>query len=118
VKISNYTTKKGFTKKLTMKSPDVSSAEWIAEAPSACTSGGVCRPLPLTNFGTVTFVSASATAAGHTGAISDPVWSASAISLEGGAVGPSPFAAPAPYANATPAALSSNGSSFAISWSS
>jgi Peptidase A4 family len=117
VKISNYTRKKSFTKKLTMKSPDLSSAEWIAEAPSTCT-GGACLPLPLANFGTVTFVSASATAAGHTGTISDLAWAANAISLdEGGAVAQGRFGAAAPNAAATPAALSSDGSSFGVSWS-
>ena len=112
VRISNYTRKKAFTKKLTMKSPDVSSAEWIAEAPSTCTRSGDCTPLALTNFGTVRFVSASATAVLlHTGAITGPAWTANAISL--GGVGPSPGA----NAIATPTALSSDGSSFGVSWS-
>lgn len=117
VKIRNYTLKKGFTKKLTIKSPDVSSAEWIAEAPSACTRSGICVPLSLANFGTVAFVSASATAAGHSGAISDPAWSATAISLGGSGVSSNPRVAAAPTGSAAPGALSSNGSSFGVSWS-
>jgi hypothetical protein len=44
---------------------DNTSAEWIAEAPSRCTPG-TCQPLPLTNFGSITFT--GATAAPSTGA--------------------------------------------------
>src|ERR1700716_3427700 len=58
VNLKNLTRKTSFTKRLFMVSPDVSSAEWIAEAPSACTSLGQCRTLPLANFGTVSFTSA------------------------------------------------------------
>ncbi len=73
-----------FSKVLTMTAPDVSSAEWIAEAPSTCGESGSCRPLPLTNFGSAAFTSSSATtAAGHTGSISDPAWNAAAITLQG-----------------------------------
>jgi hypothetical protein len=39
---------------------DLSSAEWIAEAPSLCAPGGGCHGAPLTNFGTVNFTGASA----------------------------------------------------------
>ncbi|MDX6491555.1 MAG: hypothetical protein QOD43_1800 [Gaiellaceae bacterium] len=117
VKIINYTLKKSFTKKLTMKSPDVSSAEWIAEAPSTCTRSGMCVPLPLANFGTVTFVSASATAAGHTGSISDPAWTATAIELgPSGGVGQNPLGGAPQTAGATPGALSPTGSSFGVDW--
>ncbi|MDX6424309.1 MAG: hypothetical protein QOI67_1780, partial [Gaiellaceae bacterium] len=122
VKITNYTTKKSFTKKLIMKSPapDVSSAEWIAEAPSACSRSGNCVPLPLANFGTVTFVSASATAGGHTGPISDPRWTTSAIALEpGSSTGPrGPLGGAGQSSSASAGALSGNGSAFAVTWTS
>lgn len=39
--------------------PDLSSAEWIVEAPSLCLTSTHCTPLPLTNFGTVSFSGAS-----------------------------------------------------------
>src|SRR3984893_2100950 len=58
VNLKNLTRKTSFTKRLFMAAPDVSSAEWIAEAPSACTSSGDCRALPLANFGPVAFNSA------------------------------------------------------------
>lgn len=82
VQVKNRTRKTNFTKHLTMAEPDVSSAEWIAEAPSACTSqGGLCRVLPLANFGTVNFTNVATIANGHPGTVIDPTWSAAAISL-------------------------------------
>ena len=36
VQVKNRTRKTSFTKSLTFQNPDLSSAEWIAEAPSAC----------------------------------------------------------------------------------
>ena len=51
--------------------------------------------LPLTDFGTVRFTSATATStSGHTGTISDAAWSATRIVLDlrvGGGPGPGPF---------------------------
>jgi hypothetical protein len=76
----------------------LSSAEWIAEAPS---SGKV---LPLANFGTVTFTNASATGGGTTGSIShftnDPI----TMATSSGQV------------KAVPSALGSGGSSFSVTW--
>jgi peptidase A4-like protein len=106
-----------FTKRLRMTSPDLSSAEWIAEAPSACSNFG-CRALALTNFGTVSFTGATATGNGHTGTIGDPAWTATAVTLQGGADAllRSRFASAAPVADAVPAALSGDGGSFAVTW--
>jgi hypothetical protein len=81
-----------------MSNPDTSSAEWIAEAPSAETQGGL-QVLPLANFREVTFTNASATAAGHTGSISDAAWDVQEIQL--GAPGSSPFAGTGAYVPAT-----------------
>lgn len=123
VRITNVTQKKRtFAKRLTMSStaPDVSSAEWVAEAPSTCTTSGNCRVLPLANFGSVTFVAARATAAGHAGTISDPSWSAAAITLTGGGgsfLGRGRFGLDPNPADATPTPLSADGSSFAVTWS-
>jgi hypothetical protein len=87
--------------------PDVSSAEWVAEAPAACTPTGRCTVLPLANFGGVTFVVTKAAAAGHAGTISDPAWSATAITLGDPNSGTT---------NATPTPLSPDGSSFGVTW--
>jgi hypothetical protein len=88
---------------LSVSSVDVSSAEWIAEAPSSCTRS--CQTLPLANFGTVPFSAASATATnGQVGTIAATPWSAVAITL-GARTG---------SYGATPSALSADGSSFTV----
>ena len=121
IRIANTTRNTVFTTTLTMTSPapDVTSAEWIAEAPSTCGSRGGCTPLPLANFGTAAFTSATATGNGHTGTISDPAWTATSVTLQGtqGGLFRGRFASALPTASATPGPLSSDGSSFSVTWS-
>ncbi len=83
--------------------PDLSSAEWIAEAPSACAS--TCRVLPLANFGATKFTATSATSGAHTGTIGDAAWTASSIELTTRRSG---------RAGARPSHLSTDGSSFTV----
>jgi Peptidase A4 family len=115
LRLGNLTRGTVFTKRLTTSAPDVSSAEWIAEAPSECTAGGRCRVLPLTNFGTVTFSrAAAATVGAHAGTISDPTWAATAIEL---ASDPSATATvDDPGGGAVPSDLSPDGSGFTVTW--
>jgi hypothetical protein len=120
--LSDQTTGAIFSKTLQMSNPDVSSAEWIAEAPSSCDqSASNCTPLPLADFGTVRFTNATATAtSGQTGTVSDPSWSAAAVTLSPSASGLG-FASYTPAtqsgsAGATPSSLSSDGSSFSVAW--
>jgi hypothetical protein len=97
---------------------DVSSAEWIAEAPSVC-NGQNCRVLPLADFGSVPFSAASATATdGHKGSIGDSAWSLNALELFGfsDGLGPARFASPATGAIATPTRLTAAGSAFTVDW--
>jgi hypothetical protein len=109
-----------FTKTMTLtQTLDVSSAEWIAEAPSNCTSDGRCRPVPLTQFGTVTFTNAAAIDNGHPGTISDPTWVASPIELISSSSGGRFFGRGdvlGPGVGAVPGDLSADGRSFAVSW--
>jgi Peptidase A4 family len=80
--IRNVTTHHTFTKRIRSSLVDVSSAEWIVEAPSDCIDANTCQTLPLANFGSTTFAFAtSQTTAGHVGAISDPAWDSSKIRL-------------------------------------
>ena len=118
IQVTNTTRGTSFVRELTMDSPDLTSAEWIAEAPSACFGFG-CSPLPLTNFGAVGFSGATVTGNDHAGTISDPAWAATALTLHGSrgaSLFRSRFAVAVPVADAIPAALSSDGSSFAVTW--
>ncbi len=104
-----------FTKQLDVAQVDVSSAEWIVEAPSACGARG-CRALPLANFGTTSFAAVKATSAtGHTGSISDPAWSAVAITLSTRARGLR-FTTDQSSGTAAPADLSPAGDAFAVTY--
>jgi hypothetical protein len=126
VALSDTTTGQSVTKNLQMNNPDVSSAEWIAEAPSSCDGSGNCQPLPLTDFGNVSFTNASATANGHTGTISDPNWTNNSVQLTPGAgdqFGGAGFVSSdtstgtdTSSAGATPSTLSSDGSAFSVAW--
>jgi hypothetical protein len=105
-----------FTKRLDVARVDVSSAEWIVEAPSACGANGACRALPLANFATTSFAGAEATSAtGHTGTISDPAWSSVAITLSTRARGLR-FTTDQGSGTAVPADLSPAGDAFAVSY--
>jgi Peptidase A4 family len=107
VSLSDETSGKSVTKHVSTNNIDVGSAEWIAEAPSACSAEG-CTPEPLANFGNVTFTNSSATTAdGHTGSISDPSWSAQPLQLGNNGDG---------AADAITTTLDNSGS-FSVSWS-
>jgi hypothetical protein len=101
---------------------DVSSAEWIVEAPSVCLGARLCSTLPLTDFGSVAFSFASATVGAHTGPASEPAWSATALELRQSAVrtvsapGRSGRAAPAALISAAPSALGSADGAFTVTW--
>ena len=101
---------------------DVSSADWIVEAPSACGGAETCQTLPLTNFGDVAFASASATARSHTGAITDPDWTATALELRQSAIGGGEGRAsqreraPRTMILATPSPSTSSDGAFSVSW--
>jgi len=114
VSLSDQTTGQSTTKTLQMDNPDTSSAEWIAEAPSACDGSGSCQTLPLADFGTVQFTSATATANGHTGTISDPNWSAQPVQLGGSGASDVSYGADTGSSGASPSSLSSDGSSFSV----
>ncbi len=122
LRIRDLSTGTRFSRTLPISSVDVSSAEWIVEAPSVCPSNRFCATLPLTNFGTVEFSSATATAQGHTGTVENPDWSATALELHqrGGASGQGPAASRNVSAGALPVATSSPASSafgsFAVTW--
>ncbi|MBV8430573.1 MAG: hypothetical protein JO244_05390 [Solirubrobacterales bacterium] len=119
--ITDNSTGQSVNETLQMSHPDTSSAEWIVEAPAAESGDGSYQVLPLADFSKVTFSSATATADGHTGGISDPNWSATQVQLptgseSGSASGPAfaDYASGQPAAGATTSAVSGDG--FSVSW--
>jgi hypothetical protein len=116
--IADRTRGTSFTKQLDVARVDVSSAEWIVEAPSSCGGNGACHALALANFGTTSFAGVEATSAtGHTGTISDPGWSAVAITLSTRARGLR-FTTDQGSGTAAPANLSPAGDAFAVTYQS
>jgi hypothetical protein len=121
LRLENFTTGDLYADTLTMRAPDLSSAEWIAEAP-AVTVHDHDQILPLTDFGTVRFTGATATSThGHTGPVSDPAWRQQAIDFKSDrAHGRDPvtsFLDTAAAAHGFPSALLRHGGTFSITWS-
>jgi hypothetical protein len=119
LQITNTTRHVRVTKRLTVEHPDLTSAEWIAEAPSECTSSGRCDTLPLARFGGVSFTRAAATGDGHAGTITDAAWSATPIELSEDS--PAPLDGLLPHSSAgssgaVPGTVSPDGRSFAVTW--
>jgi Peptidase A4 family len=119
IRLTDHTQGTSVTKHLRTSVVDLSSAEWIAEAPSQCDNSGNCVPTPLTNFGTVAFSNASATSAGHTGPITDTDWADQAIELQSdpGRSGHHRFARSIGTVTAAPSALSATGDAFSVAYS-
>ncbi len=117
VTLKNLSTHKRFSKTFNSVSPlDTSSAEWIAEAPSLCSSNSRCAVVSLPNFGTTSFTNATAVANGHPGTLSDPIWSSAPIVLAPDQAAQTNFGLPANTHGAVPSSVSADGRSFAVSW--
>jgi Peptidase A4 family len=123
--LHDLTSKKRFSKVMTTtQALDVTSAEWIAEAPSDCSGSGRCRVVPLTNFGTVTFSSIAATetladGTSHSGTLVDPTWAEAPIELISGGRGAGFFGQdsdPEQGVGAVPSDASTDGRTFSIRW--
>jgi hypothetical protein len=82
----------------TLRNPSLSSAEWIAEAPSLCAGG--CHVAPLTDFGTVSFSGAAA----NNSAISS--WSYDPLTMVTNGL----------QIKAQPSGLTAGGSAFTDTW--
>ncbi len=115
--LRDLTTGQGFRKTLRARVLDVTSAEWVVEAPSDCAGTLACRTLPLADFGSVSFLRTSAVQRnGHTGTISDRHWNSTVISLN--PVGRRFVAASGGsgtvIGGALPGALAADGAGFAV----
>lgn len=123
IRISDLTRGTTYAKTLVASAIDTTSAEWIVEAPSLCTTSTTsgCTIGALANFATTGFSAASATTtAGHTGTISDPAWHATSIDLTSAAGPGRRFAgqssAGAGAAQATTGTLDGTGSAFTVAF--
>jgi Peptidase A4 family len=119
VTLTDSTSHHTFRRTLHAEHPDVSSADWIVEAPSDCVSETACQTLPLADFGSASFgLTLAQTTNGHLGAISDRHWRSSKISLRPGAgrgfVSQGPASA---VGEAIPSALNATGTGFAVGYS-
>jgi hypothetical protein len=82
--LANLTRGTRATKTIRADAVDLSSAEWIVEAPSLCfdSASSSCQQTALAKFGTTGFTSARATTTtGHAGGLLDSAWNAVAITL-------------------------------------
>jgi len=102
--IQDQTSGTSFSTTQTVAGAALSSAEWVAEAPSRCSA--TCTVLPLANFGTVNFSGSYATGNGHTGSIGDAAWSNDQIQMVTQSL----------LLKAQPSALSPDGSAFSVTW--
>lgn len=103
----------------TTPAPDLSSAEWIVEAPSICLTARRCTPLPLTDFGTVQFSNASLTTAkSRRDAIDTASLKVTKLELRDYSKGvPGPRVSTAvTQATGIPSELSTAGNAFTVTW--
>lgn len=114
--IANRTRGTHFSRYVRAPKIDLTSAEWIVEAPSACDGYG-CHTLPLADFGSASFAGARATTtAGHGGPIADPAWSPTAIALSPGAAFGADVVLDSAGAGAAPGDLSTAGDGFTVTY--
>lgn len=98
---------------------DVSSAEWIVEAPSVCATGDLasCHDSRLSDFGSTGFTAARASTAGHSGTVTGPGWTGTACTIATSVPSRSRAASTARGGSrAVPTALSRHADSFAVSF--
>ena len=115
--LDNLTRHRSFTRRLRATQLDTSSAEWIVEAPSVCSSNS-CQTLPLADFGSTGFTSASAvTTTGHIGTIDDHRWTTTKITLaEAGRRFIAAGSQADPFVTATPSSLTARDSAFTVTY--
>jgi hypothetical protein len=118
--LSDRTRHKSFVKTLNVSSLDLTSADWIVEAPSQCNGdGNQCQSLPLADFGSETFARARAvTKSGKSGSIVSKLWQTNAITLVPGGTGPHYIGYPdgGTQGESSPSILSASGTSFKLTY--
>jgi hypothetical protein len=101
-----------FSKQLSTRSIDLTSADWITEAPSTCDGFGSCQTLPLTDYGSAHFTKTRAeTIAGHSGAITNSAWDTTRLVLSQSS---SSLASLDTRRTSTPTSLQESGNAFVV----
>jgi hypothetical protein len=116
LQIKDRTRRAAFTTVVPLATPpDLSSAEWITESPMRC-NDSFCLPVPLENFGSISFSRVAALGNGVGGTLTRPGWVAENLQLAPSTVlvtGPSVLGA---TAGAVTSDVSAVGRSFEVSW--
>jgi hypothetical protein len=117
VAMADTTRAEYFGRTITDHTVDDASAEWIAEAPSDCTTSGTCTALPLADFGNVKFDGARVqTTRDLVSAITNSRWTTTKLLL-GYSRKNEALVAKTTTANATPSALTDAGRAFQVTFS-
>ena len=117
LEIDDVTRHTSFTRSVPVSLLDVSSAEWIVEAPSECSGTSSCQELALADFGSTQFSRATViTSAGHKGTIDDRRWTTTKITLASG--GRRFITNSGTAATASPSTLTAGGSAFTVTYGS
>lgn len=115
--LADQTRHRTFTKTLRASILDVSSAEWIVEAPSECFSENSCQTLPLADFGSTTFdLATTQSTTGHAGSISDRSWGSTKISLAPSGQHFIVYRGRGETGSASPSSLARKGHSFTVTY--
>lgn len=115
--LADLTSHASFSRVFRVSPVDVSSADWIVEAPSECSSNNNCRTLPLADFQQIRWSGARAlTVAGASGPITSDLWGTTSISLApDGRTYYASLQSQAASA-AIPSALRASGAGFTVNW--
>jgi peptidase A4-like protein len=114
--LTNQTTRKRYSVRVEVQQAvDTSSAEWIAEAPSLCRSQAACDVVPLSNFRRVGFSNVAATANGHMGVLTDPLWLLTPVALVSSS-GAAHYTAKSNASGAVPNPIAPGGRAFSIGY--
>lgn len=116
LRLIDLTRHKSFERTIEDSKLDLTSAEWIVEAPSECAGNDACQTLPLADFGSATITGARAvTTKGYAGSIVNRRWVTTMITLASG--GQRRFIGTSTQAVATPSALLGAGDAFTVTYS-
>jgi Peptidase A4 family len=116
IAVSNLTERRTYRRTFSASKLNLTSAEWIVEAPSECTGSGACFTLPLADFGSASVSAARATSTtGRTGAVASGLWTFTEITLV--PHGPRFIGNMLEQSGeAVPSALTAGGSAFTVSY--